>query len=100
MGGDLLTMDNPRITALFQQIDRALEQMEHTAKNCKPILNGECYLTDKEVSQRLKVSRQTLQEYRDAGKIAFCQLGGKILYRSGDIENALNQNYRQARRAY
>lgn len=33
----------------------------------KPSLNGESYLTDKELSVKLKVSRRTLQEYRTDG---------------------------------
>jgi hypothetical protein len=95
-GGDLLTKDNPRIMALFRSFDRVLERMELMAKNCKPLLNGEYYMTDKEVSQRLKVSRQTLQDYRNTGKIAYCQLGGKILYRASDIQKMLDENYREA----
>jgi excisionase family DNA binding protein len=56
-------------------------------------LNGERYLTDKEVSEKLKVSRRTLQDYRNEGKISYCQLGGKILYRESDIEKMLEDNY-------
>ncbi|KAA6319460.1 hypothetical protein EZS27_030651, partial [termite gut metagenome] len=53
----------------------------------------ERYLTDKEVSEKLKVSRRTLQDYRNEGKISYCQLGGKILYRESDIEKMLEDNY-------
>ncbi|MCU6769620.1 helix-turn-helix domain-containing protein [Barnesiella propionica] len=95
-GGDLITKDNPRIMALLRSFDRVLERMELMARNCKPLLNGEYYMTDKEVSERLKVSRQTLQEYRNTGKIAYCQLGGKILYRASDIQKMLDENYREA----
>jgi uncharacterized protein YihD (DUF1040 family) len=54
--------------------------------------------TDKEVSARLKVSRRTLQDYRNEGRIAYIQLGGKILYRESDIERMLNDGYRSAYR--
>lgn len=77
LGGDLVTKDNPRIVQLFRSIDRIFERMELMAKNYKPVLNGERYLTDKEVSQRLKISRRTLQDYRNEGKIPYCQIGGK-----------------------
>ena len=97
MVGDLITRDDPRIARLFQSIDRALDRMELMVKNCKPILNGECYITDNKASERLKISRQTLQEYRNTGKIAYSHLGGKILYRVSDIEKMLADNYRPSR---
>ncbi len=97
-GGDLLTTADPRIASLMQTIDRAFERMELTLKNCKPALNGEHYLTDSEASERLKVSRQTLQDYRNEGKIPFCRIGGKILYRSSDLQRMLDDSYREAYR--
>ena len=47
-------------------------------------------------SARLKVSRRTLQDYRNNGIIAYYQLGGKILYKESDIERMLAANYREA----
>ena len=64
----------------------------------RPTLGGERFFTDKEVSARLKVSRRTLQDYRNEGRIAYIQLGGKILYRESDIERMLNDGYRSAYR--
>lgn len=96
MGGDLVTKNNPRIMQLFQSLDRVLSRMELMTKNCKPILNGECYLTDKEVSERLKISRRTLQDYRNEGKIPYCQIGGKLLYRESDLQRMLDESYREA----
>ena len=60
------------------------------------LLNGERYLTDKEVGARLKVSRRTLQDYRNAGRIPYILLGGKLLYRESDIERLLMEGYRPA----
>jgi excisionase family DNA binding protein len=70
-----------------------LDGIESLVENYKPSLNGERYLTDREVSERLKVSRRTLQDYRTEGKIPYYQLGGKILYCKSDIEKMLNDNY-------
>ena len=39
--------------------------------NYRPLLNGERYLSDLEVSHRLKISRRTLQEYRDSGIVPY-----------------------------
>ena len=57
-------------------------------------------MTDREVSARLKVSRRTLQDYRNNGIIAYYQLGGKILYKESDIERMLAANYREAFRRH
>ena len=55
--------------------------IENLAVGNRPVLGGERYLTDKEVSAQLKLSRRTLQDYRNEGRISYYQLGGKILYR-------------------
>ena len=46
----------------------------------------------------MKVSRRTLQDYRNEGRIAYIQLGGKVLYRESDIERMLVDGYRTAYR--
>jgi excisionase family DNA binding protein len=61
-----------------------------------PPLGSERYLTDREVSKILHISRRTLQEYRSTGRIAYSTIGGKILYRESDIEKWLTDNYRPA----
>ena len=58
---------------------------------------GENFYTDRELAEKLKVSRRSLQHYRDSGLLAFTRLGGKILYRSSDIEKLLDSCYREAR---
>lgn len=60
--------------------------------------SNEQFLTDKEVSAWLKVSRRTLQDYRNNGMIAYYQLGGKILYKESDIEKMVMSGYRNAYR--
>jgi excisionase family DNA binding protein len=46
-----------------------------------------------EVSHRLKVSRRTLQDYRDNGTLPYFKLGGKVLYRESDLEALLQRCY-------
>ena len=93
---ELITMKTERIVSFFKSLDRMLDGIEGLVRNCKPTLNGERYLTDKEVSARLKVSRRTLQDYRNEGRIPYCQLGGKVLYRESDIQRVLDNGYRDA----
>ncbi len=93
---ELITNNNERVVSFFKSLDRMLDGIENRVKNCKPTLGGERYLTDKEVSARLKVSRRTLQDYRNEGRIPYYQLGGKTLYKESDIQRVLDSNYQDA----
>ena len=93
---ELITRNDERVASFFKSLDRMLDGIENMVKNCKPTLVGERYLTDKEVSARLKVSRRTLQDYRDQGRIPYYQLGGKVLYRESYIQRMLDNGYRDA----
>ncbi len=96
MNNELITEKNEWVSRFMESLDRMLKGIEHLAANCRPLLNGERYLTDKEVSARLKVSRRILQDYRNEGRIPYILLGGKILYRESDIEKILEEGYREA----
>ena len=91
---EIITKENERVKGFFHSIERMLDSIETALSGCKPTLNGERFLTDAEVSGRLKVSRRTLQEYRTNGKIPYIQLGGKTLYRESDIQKLLDEHYR------
>ena len=54
------------------------------------------YMNDSELANYLKVSRRTLQEYRNNGILPYYQIGGKILYRESDIEELLEKNRQEA----
>ena len=86
---ELINKDNEWIIHFMGSLDRLLDNYERLTANYRPTLGGERFFTDKEVSARLKVSRRTLQDYRNEGRIAYIQLGGKILYRESDIERML-----------
>lgn len=95
---ELINKENEWIIHFLGSLGRLLDNVEHLTANYRPALNVERFLTDKEVSARLKVSRRTLLDYRNEGRIAYIQLGGKILYRESDIERMLANNYRSAYR--
>ena len=85
MNKETITRDNEKVALLLEKMNRLMENMESLAENYKPVLGGERFLTDKELSGMLKVSRRSLQDYRNEGRIPYIQLGGKILYRESDI---------------
>ncbi len=93
---ELITKNSEQIIRFMKNLDHMQDIIEHFTANYRPLLNGERYLTDKEVSALLKVSRRTLQDYRNEGRLPYIQLGGKILYQESDIEKTLEECYREA----
>ena len=96
MNEHVLTTDDEHIANALSALRRGTKEASLLAQNYRPPLNGERYMTDKEVAERLKVSRRTLQEYRNDRKIPFILFGGKVLYRETDIEKMLEESYKKA----
>lgn len=51
------------------------------------------WLDIQETCQLLKVSKRTLQAYRDKGILSFSQIGGKIYFKAADIDEHLKYHY-------
>jgi len=90
---NLITKTDGIYLSFIRKIEEMDSVISEISKNHQPLLSGERYLTDKEVSKLLNISRRTLQDYRKEGRIAYCLVGGKILYRESDIEQLLEENY-------
>ena len=95
----LLTPENDmRVRAFFSSLENLSKRVEKIRDNSKPSLDGERYYTDKELAVKLKVSRRSLQDYRNNGILPYTQIGGRILYRASDIERTLMNGYKEAYR--
>ena len=97
---DLILTDRELEVGFIGKLDALFEGIERMDTSHKASSSNKRFLTDREVSARLKVSRRTLQDYRNNGIIAYYQLGGKILYKESDIERMLAANYREAFRRH
>ena len=78
MNDNVLTADDEHIAGALHALRKGVKEVSRLAENY------------------LKVSRRTLQEYRNNRKIPFVIFGGKVLYRETDIEKMLEENYRKA----
>ena len=78
---DILDNKSPQMVSFFTALDELSATIQQALQNRTPHLNGEKYLTNREVCQLLHISSRTLQNWRDTGKIPFIRLKGKILYR-------------------
>lgn len=94
---EMITKDNAKVIAFLKTLDRIADKVGQITSNCRPELNGERFLTDREVSERLKISRRALQDYRNQGKIPYLYLGGKVLYKESDLERVLEKAYYRVR---
>ena len=92
----LIMKEDEDILSFFRTLDHMVERLDGLSRNYRPMLNGERFLSDRELSERLKISRRTLQEYRNEGKLPYIQLGGKVLYKESDIERMLQNGYKEA----
>ena len=90
---ELINKDTPQVKEFISSLDSMLDDIESIVKHYKSHLNGECFLSNNEVSKKLNVSLRTLQEWRDTGLIPFIQIKGKIIYRQIDIDKLLQKHY-------
>ena len=93
---ELITLRTEGLVNAMQSLKDIEALFDKLTSNYRPLLNGERYLSDVEVSHRLKLSRRTLQEYRDSGIVPYIKLGGKVLYRERDLEELLERCYHPA----
>lgn len=81
----------------FQEILNHLETIKtEIRQSSPPSPPSDRWLDNDETAAILKVSKRTLQTYRDSGEISFSQTGSKIYYRHSDIEEFLQRHYRKA----
>lgn len=92
---NVITMDTEGVTMLLQNVQKNSKWLSAFLESYSPPLDGERYLTDKEVSELLRVSRRTLQEYRNNRVLPFILLGGKVLYPESGLREVLETNYRR-----
>ena len=92
----VLTSDNILIADVLKSIRMSMRKADELAEKSLAPLNGEVYLTDKDVSARLHISKRTLQEYRNTAVLPYFIIGGKVLYRESDIQTLLESNYRKS----
>lgn len=96
MKQEVLALEQGLLADVHVSLKESHRKISRFMRDYCPPLNGDRYLTDKEVAEFLKISRRTLQKMRDNRTLPFILLGGKALYREYDIQQLLERNYRKA----
>lgn len=89
---EILDKKSTEINSFFTGLDELLDTIGQALKSRTPHLNGEKFLSNRDVCRMLHVSSRTLQDWRDTGKIPFIQIKGKILYKQSDVLKWLENN--------
>ena len=84
---DVFTMEDEPIATVVQNMRKGSKWLSAFLESYRPPLDGERYLTDREVADLLRVSRRTLQEYRNNRVLPFILLGGKDFTPNRDCAN-------------
>ena len=84
---DILDNKSPQMVSFFTVLDELSATIQQALQNRIPHLNGEKYLTNREVCQLLHISSRTLQNWRDTGKIPCVKLKGKILHKESGLRS-------------
>ena len=95
---EIITKESEQVTRFLDATRRMIDGLEELAKSHTPRLEGEYFITDVELCERLKVSDRTTQEWRSNGKIDYIQFEkkGKVLYRESDVQRFIEKHYLKA----
>ena len=88
---ELIMPHNVGVKNALENMKEVLALYKKVIDNYRPLLDDERYPTDREVAQILKVSRRTLQEYRNDGMLPYILLGGKVLVAVDDLQRNVHQ---------
>jgi hypothetical protein len=88
---EILDKKSTEIVSLFAELDELLNIIQQALKSRTPHLNGEKFLSNRDVCRMLHISSRTSQDWRDSGKIPFIRIKAKILYRESEIANLLDK---------
>ena len=81
---ELIMPHNVGVKNVLENMKEVLALYKNVIGCYRPLLDGERYLTDREV------------EYRNEGLLPYMLLGGKVLYRESDLEKVLESCYHPA----
>jgi len=88
---EVITMTADAYIALVKKIDRIADAVSKAKFNDQPL--DERWLDIQETCFALKISKRTLQAYRDNDVLPFSQIAGKIYFKAADIQAHLEKHY-------
>jgi hypothetical protein len=90
---EVITIESEAYKEIINNL-REIKSLHQKTSAPRPL--SESWLDIPETCALLKVSKRTLQAYRDKGILSFSQIGDKIYFRASDIEAHLLKHYNKA----
>ena len=94
MRNSLINRQDARVADLFRRLETVAKTLDKLEITNRRIFYGQRYITDRELSECLKISRRSLQEYRTSGILPYYLICGKVLYVESEIELFLEDSRR------
>ncbi len=89
---ELITFESDAFNKIMSRIDNLSNKIDDKIRT-QPL--EDIWLDIQETCQLLKISKRTLQAYRDNNVLSFSQIGGKIYFKATDIDAHLKKHYYQ-----
>ncbi len=90
---ELQDSKSPETIEFTQTLGRLASLIKSALSKRTPLLNGEQYLTNKDMDKLLHIKERTLQIYRDEKVLPYIKISGKILYKESDVLKLLEHHY-------
>lgn len=90
---EVITISSEAFQKIINDISEISKKVDHANKQ-HPL--SDTWLDISDVCQLLKISKRTLQSYRDNGLLPYSQISGKIYFKASDIETHLDSHYVKA----
>jgi Helix-turn-helix domain len=88
---EVITFETATFKELWNQVELIKQLIQQKEKHFT-----EQWIDNQELMKLLKISKRTAQNYRDAGVLAFSQIGNKIYYKISDIDLLMKKHYQKA----
>lgn len=100
---DVITIENHAFSQLLANIDSLTKEIHIMNQNIKANADqphpkeklsvGDEWLDNEDACKLFKVTKRTLQNYRDNFLIPYSQIGKKILYKASDLKKVFEAHY-------
>jgi hypothetical protein len=100
---EVITIENQAFSQLLTNIENLTREIrsqnfsnktkDDQTKPKEKLALGDEWLDNEDVCKVLRVTKRTLQNYRDNFVLPYSQIGKKILYKASDVQMILEKNY-------
>jgi hypothetical protein len=100
---EVITIESQAFSQLLTNLDNLTREIrsqnfsnkknDDQTKPKEKLALGDQWLDNEDVCKVLRVTKRTLQNYRDNFVLPYSQIGKKILYKASDVQLILEKNY-------